>query len=104
MNIFAAAANAIVLAAAYYHNPEPMNIAGGTEISIRDLAAMIVKMIGYTGEIHWDTSKPNGQPRRKVDSSKAEKELGFTASMKFEDGLKETIAWYERNYDRIALQ
>ena len=74
--------------------PDPVNIGAGMEITIRDLVAVISSLVGYSGEIVWDTSKPDGQPRRCLDVSRAEKEFGFKAQTTFEDGLKETIAWY----------
>lgn len=88
------AAKAIVLAAERYNSPDPVNIGAGMEITIRDLVAVISSLVGYSGEIVWDTSKPDGQPRRCLDVSRAEKEFGFKAQTTFEDGLKETIAWY----------
>ena len=88
------AAKAIALAAERYNSPDPVNIGAGMEITIRDLVAVISSLVGYSGEIVWDTSKPDGQPRRCLDVSRAEKEFGFKAQTTFEDGLKETIAWY----------
>ena len=77
-----------------YDKPEPVNLGGGIEISIKELVNIIAKTMRYKGEIRWDTTKPNGQPRRSLDSSKAEKEFGFRAKTKFEKGLKQTIQWY----------
>ena len=91
------AAEAIVLATERYNKPEPVNIGAGFEITIKDLVGLIADIIGYKGEIEWDTSKPDGQPRRMLDTSKAEKEFGFKAKVKFEEGLKKTIDWYQRN-------
>jgi GDP-L-fucose synthase len=88
------AARAIVLATERYNKPEPVNIGAGREISIKDLVAIIKGYTGYTGTIHWDTSKPDGQPRRCLVTSRAEKEFGFKARVMFEEGLKETIDWY----------
>ncbi|MCZ0860831.1 GDP-L-fucose synthase [Methanocorpusculum sp. MG] len=88
------AARAIVLAAEKYNSSEPVNIGAGMEITIRELVKVISSLVGYSGEIVWDTSKPDGQPRRCLDVSRAEKEFGFRAQTKFEDGLKETITWY----------
>ncbi len=88
------AARGIALAAAHYDGAEPVNIGSGMEISIKDLATLIAKHVGFTGEIRWDTTKPNGQPRRNVDVSRAADEFGFHASTSFEDGLRETVAWY----------
>jgi GDP-L-fucose synthase len=87
-------AEAIVLATEKYNKPDPVNIGTGFEISIKDLVALIAKLTGFQGEITWDTSKPDGQPRRMLDTSRAEKEFGFKARTKFEEGLKETIDWY----------
>ena len=88
------AARAIVMATRKYDKPEPVNLGGGIEISIKELVNIIAKTMRYKGEIRWDTTKPNGQPRRSLDSSKAEKEFGFRAKTKFEKGLKQTIQWY----------
>ena len=71
-----------------------MNLGAGFEITIRDLATLIADITGFTGEIVWDTTKPDGQPRRCLDVSRAEREFGFRAKTRFEDGLKETIEWY----------
>ncbi len=88
------AAQGIALAAAHYDSPEPVNLGSSFEISIRDLATVIAEEVGFTGTIRWDTSKPNGQPRRKLDVSRAEREFGFRATTSFRDGLRESIAWY----------
>ena len=88
------AAHGIVLAAERYNKPEPVNLGSAYEISIRDLARIIADEVGYTGELVWDTSKPNGQPRRKLDVTRARQEFGFTAQTDFRDGLRETVAWY----------
>jgi GDP-L-fucose synthase len=88
------AAKATVLAAEKYNSSEPVNIGAGMEITIRELVEVISSLVGHSGEIVWDTSKPDGQPRRCLDVSRAETEFGFRAQTKFEDGLKETIAWY----------
>ncbi|MHB8277833.1 MAG: GDP-L-fucose synthase family protein [Candidatus Humimicrobiaceae bacterium] len=87
-------AEAIVLATEKYNKPDPVNIGAGFEISIKDLAYKIKNIIGFNGRIVWDTSKPDGQPRRSLDTSKAEKEFGFKAKTSFEEGLKKTIEWY----------
>lgn len=91
------AAHGIALAAAHYNGAEPVNIGSGMEISIKDLATLIANLVGFTGEIRWDTEKPNGQPRRNVDVSRAAREFGFQAGTSFEDGLRETVAWYQAN-------
>ena len=88
------AAEAIVLATEKYNKPSPVNIGAGFEISIKDLVDLIVKLTGFKGEIIWDSSKPDGQPRRMLDTSRAEKEFGFRAKTDFEEGLTKTIYWY----------
>jgi GDP-L-fucose synthase len=87
-------AEAIILATEKYNKPEPINIGAGFEISIKDLVDLIAKLTGFKGKIVWDNSKPDGQPRRMLDTSKAEKEFGFKARVSFEEGLKKTIEWY----------
>lgn len=88
------AVEGIILAAEKYDKPEPVNLGSGKEISIKDLAELICRLMDYQGEIRWDTSKPDGQPRRLLDTSRAEKEFGFKAKTPFEEGLKRTINWY----------
>ncbi|MCS6870388.1 MAG: GDP-L-fucose synthase [Anaerolineae bacterium] len=88
------AAEGILLAAEHYNSPEPVNLGSGMEISIRDLAALIAELVGFKGEFRYDTSKPNGQPRRQLDVSRAREAFGFTAKTSFRDGLRETVAWY----------
>lgn len=88
------AVEGIVLAAEKYNSSEPVNLGSSYEISIKDLVGIIAKETGFTGEIRWDTSKPNGQPRRKLDTSRAKQEFGFESKTTFEEGLKNTIAWY----------
>lgn len=90
-------AEAIVLATEKYNSPEPMNIGSGQEIKIADLAVLIAELIGYKGKIEFDASMPDGQPRRFLDVSKAEKELGWKASTPLKDGLEKTIDWYLAN-------
>jgi len=87
-------AEGILLATERYNRPDPINIGVGFEISIKELVNLIVKLTGFRGEILWDTSKPDGQPRRMLDTSRALKEFGFKAKTKFEDGLRKTIEWY----------
>ena len=87
-------AEAIELALEKYDAPEPMNIGTGKEISIKDLVILIKEIVGYEGEIKFDESKPNGQPRRCLDVSKAEKDLGFLAKTTLREGLKKTYNWY----------
>lgn len=88
------AARAIVLAAQNYNKPEPVNIGAGFEISIKELVKKLCKIMKYPGEVKWDKTKPDGQPRRLLDVSLAKKEFGFTARTSFEKGLQETIDWY----------
>ncbi len=87
-------AEAIVLATIKYNKPDPVNIGAGFEISIKDLAEKIKNIIGFKGRIVWDTSKPDGQPRRCLDTTKAFNEFGFKAKTDFDEGLKKTIEWY----------
>ena len=91
------AVEGILLAAEKYDKSEPVNIGSAFEIYIKDLITIIAKETGFTGEIRWDKSKPNEQPRRKLDTSRAEKEFGFISKTKFEDGIRETIKWYKEN-------
>lgn len=94
-------AEGIVLAAERYNKPEPVNLGAGFEISIKDLAELIVRLTGFKGKISWDTTKPDGQPRRCLDTTKAEREFGFKAKTEFEEGLKRTIKWYKENCANI---
>ncbi len=87
-------AEAFALAAERYDGPEPVNLGSGAEISIRDLAELISELTGFGGEIRWDTSMPNGQPRRSLDPTRARELLGFEARTPLRDGLERTIAWY----------
>ena len=91
------AAEGILLAAERYNDSEPVNLGSGMEISVRELAELIARLTGYEGEFVWDTSKPNGQPRRALDTSRAAQYFGFRAQMRFEEGLKRTIEWYRKN-------
>ena len=88
------AAEGILLAAEHYNGAEPVNLGSGMEISIRDLATLIAELVGFKGEFRYDTSKPNGQPRRQLDVSRAREAFGFSAQTSFRDGLRETVAWY----------
>src|SRR5581483_10028531 len=90
-------AAAIVLAAERYDGPEPVNLGSGEEISIRDLAGLIAELTGFEGEIEWDESQPNGQPRRLLDTRRALELFGFRAGTRLRDGLERTIAWYRAN-------
>jgi len=91
------AAEGIVLATERYNSSDPVNIGSSFEISIKDLTELIARLTGFEGEIRWDTTKPNGQPRRKLNVSRARERFGFEAKVPFEEGLKRTIAWYEEN-------
>ncbi|RPI24800.1 MAG: GDP-L-fucose synthase [Chloroflexota bacterium] len=90
------AAEGILLAAERYNDSEPVNLGAGREISIHDLAVMIANLTGFEGELVWDTSKPNGQPRRALDTQRAESFFGFRAQTPFEEGLRRTIEWYRK--------
>jgi GDP-L-fucose synthase len=91
------AAEAIVLGAEHYDGAEPVNLGVGREITIRDLVELIVRLTRFAGEIRWDSSKPDGQPRRALDTSRARERFGFVATTDFEEGLRRTIDWYERS-------
>lgn len=95
------AADAIVTASEKYNDSEPVNLGSGYEISIKDLNDMILRLTGFQGKMVWDTSKPNGQPRRGLDTSRAERFFGWRAKMNFEEGLKRTIEWFRENRDKI---
>jgi len=88
------AAEGILLAAERYDASDPVNVGSAFEISIRDLVTTIARVTGFTGRIVWDTGKPNGQPRRKLDTSRAEQAFGFRSRTSFEDGLRRTVDWY----------
>ncbi len=94
------AAEGIVLATERYNKPDPVNLGAGFEISIGDLVHLIARLTGFTGTITWDTTKPDGQPRRCLDTSRAEHEFGFRATTDFESGLRETIEWYRKGVIR----
>lgn len=91
------AAEGVVLSAEKYDKPEPVNLGSGTEISIKNLVELICRLMDFNGEIRWDATKPDGQPRRLLDISRAEKEFGFRAKTDFEEGLRKTIKWYLGN-------
>ena len=91
------AAEGIRRAAALYNSPEPVNLGSGFEISIRELSETIADSTGYEGNILWDTFKPNGQPRRRLNTDRAESEFGFRATTSFADGIRETVEWYGAN-------
>lgn len=92
-------ARAIALAAEKYDGDEPVNLGAGWEISMKELAELIAKHVGYTGEVVWDASKPNGQPRRKLDVSRAKEYFGFEARVPFDEGIQRTVEWWEANRD-----
>jgi GDP-L-fucose synthase len=89
--------NGLLLAADRYDNPEPVNLGTGVETTIRELAELIAELSGFTGEITWDTSMPNGQPRRNLDATRAAERFGFRATTSLREGLERTIAWYREN-------
>jgi len=91
------AAEAIVLAMERYNKSDPVNIGAGFEIPIKELVELIVELTGFKGRIIWDKSKPDGQPRRMLDTSKAEQEFGFKAKTDFSEGLKKTVDWYKKS-------
>ena len=88
------AAEGVVLATERYNKPEPVNIGAGFEIKIKDLVKLIAKLTGFSGEIRWDTTKPDGQPRRRLNTTRAKMEFGFEAKIDFTEGLRRTIEWY----------
>jgi GDP-L-fucose synthase len=96
------AARGIAAATELYNKPEPVNLGTGREITIRRLAEMICQLCRYEGEIRWDASQPDGQPRRVLDVSRARAEFGFSATTSFEDGLRDTIGWYEGQCNQLA--
>jgi len=91
------AAEGIALATERYDEPDPVNLGSAFEISIRDLVRLIAHLTGFQGQIKWDTDQPNGQPRRKLDTSRAERGFGFRSTTSFQEGLEHTIEWYERH-------
>ena len=95
------AADGIVTAAEKYDGDQPVNLGSGYEISIKDLSELIVKMTGFQGQLVWQTDKPNGQPRRGLDVSRAKEYFGWSAQVSFEEGLRRTIEWFRANRDKI---
>ena len=95
------AADAIVTAAENYDGDLPVNLGSGYEISIKDLTEMIVKMTGFDGTLVWQTDKPNGQPRRGLDVSRARELFGWSAQVPFEEGMRRTIEWFKENREKI---
>jgi GDP-L-fucose synthase len=92
----------LVLAADRYDGPEPVNLGAGKEISIRELAELVAEVTGFTGRIEWDTSKPNGQPRRSIDATRARELFGFEARTPLREGLERTVAWYRKQAPVLA--
>lgn len=92
------AAEGIILATEKYNNSIPVNLGAGFEVSIKNLAFLVKRLIGYKGRLVWDKTKPDGQPRRMLDTSRAKEEFGFVAKTKFEEGLVKEIEWYEKNF------
>jgi len=88
---------ALLLSAQRYDSSDPVNVGAGFEITIRALAEQVQKLTGYQGTLRWDTERPNGQPRRKLDTTLAKERFGFTSKTSLEDGLAKTIAWYTKN-------
>ena len=95
------AAEGILLAAEKCNKSDPINPGTDLEISIKDLAELISKLVGFKGKIRWDSSKPDGQPRRRLDTTRADRGFGFKAKMDFEEGMKKTIEWYVENRERF---
>jgi GDP-L-fucose synthase len=95
------AARAILLAAERYDQPDPVNIGTSREITIRELLETIIRLTGFRGRLEWDASKPDGQPRRKLDVERARREFGFTAEVELEAGLRRTIEWFRGNRSAI---
>jgi GDP-L-fucose synthase len=96
------AARGIVMAAERYNDSDPINLGSSNEISIKDLVELVVDLTGFRGDIVWDTSKPNGQPRRKLDVSRAKERFGFESQTDFREGLRQTIEWYRQHRQQIG--
>jgi nucleoside-diphosphate-sugar epimerase len=94
-------ARGLLLATERYDKSEPVNLGAGFEITIKDLAELIAKHTGFSGEIEWDTAMPGGQPRRKLDTERAKNEFGFEASVKFEEGIARTVEWFRENREWV---
>ncbi len=92
----------LVAALEQYDSPEPMNLGSGREITIKDLTELVAKLAGFTGRIVWDATKPDGQPRRCLDVTRAQQAIGFTAGTPLEDGLAKTIRWFEQNRSNLT--
>jgi GDP-L-fucose synthase len=87
------------MATEHYSDPEPVNLGTGSEISIKDLVELIAELMDFPGELVWQTDQPNGQPRRCLDTQRAQAAFGFTAQVEFRQGLKNTIDWYRKHRD-----
>ena len=98
------AAEGIVQAAEFYDDGDPVNLGADRELPIRELVDIIVGLVGFTGEVRWDTSKPDGQPRRGVDGSRARERFGFVASTTFDEGLRRTLDWYLANREEAEAR
>jgi GDP-L-fucose synthase len=96
------AARGIVMGTQFYAEPEPVNLGTGYEISIKDLITLICELMDYDGELVWETDKPNGQPRRCLDTRRAKERFGFTAEVEFREGLRNTIHWYRNHASRMT--
>lgn len=96
------AARGIVAATELYDDPEPVNLGVGREITIRELVELLVRLTGFAGRVTWDHNKPDGQPRRSLDTSRARDRFGFVAETSFEEGLRRAIAWYEQHRSTVA--
>ena len=97
------AAEGILLATEHFNSSEPVNLGSGEEISIKDLAEKIVKLTGFEGKLRWDTSRPNGQPRRALDTSRARERFGFEAQVHLEKGLQRTVEWYQQSRNEAGV-
>jgi GDP-L-fucose synthase len=95
------AADGIVSAAEKYNGSEPVNLGSGYEISIKDLTEIVIRLTGFEGELIWDTEKPNGQPRRGLDVSRAREYFGWQAQVPFEEGMRRTIEWFKVNREKV---
>jgi GDP-L-fucose synthase len=96
-------ADAILLASERYNSSDPVNVGSGEEISIKELVGKIAATVGFNGRIVWDTSRPNGQPRRKLDTSRAEDRFGFRATTGFDEGLRRTVDAYLESRQQVAM-
>ena len=93
---------ALCLAAEHYDGSDPVNVGTGEEISISELAALVAGVTGYSGRIRWDTSRPNGQPRRRLDTTRARELFGFEARVRLAEGIERTVVWYRSGVARVG--